>query len=59
MEGLEEKLFNFSKTTNGIILRNMQKLNTKKRSHLNYVLTKYIKKFSNVFTPVSGEVVSG
>ena len=35
-----------------MVLRNIQKLNTKKVSLLNDVLTKYIKKFSNVFSPV-------
>ena len=35
-----------------MVLRNIQKLNTKKVSQLNDVLTKYIKKFSNVFSPV-------
>ena len=52
MKGLREKSFNFSKATNDIILRNIRKLNTKKASKLNDVPTKYIKKFSDVFTPV-------
>ena len=52
MKGLGEKLFNFSKATNDIVLRNIQKLNTKKASQLNDVPTKYTKKFSDVFTPV-------
>ena len=46
------KSFNFSKATNDIVLRNIQKLNTKKASQLNDIPTKYIKKFSDVFTPV-------
>ena len=52
MKGLEEKSFNFSKATNDIVLRNIQKLNTKKASQLNDIPTKYIKKFCDVFTPV-------
>ena len=52
MKGLEKKSFNFSKATNDIVLRNIQMLNTKKASQLNDVPTKYIKKFSDVFTPV-------
>ena len=52
MKGLGEKLFSFSKATIDIVLRNMQKLNTRKASQLNDVPTKYIKKFSDVFTPV-------
>ena len=52
MKGLEEKSFNSSKTIIDIVLRNMQKLSTKKASQLNDIPTKYIKKFSNVFTPV-------
>ena len=52
MKGLGEKSFNFSKATNDIVLRNIQKLNTKKASQLNDVPTKYIKKFRDVFTPV-------
>ena len=52
MKGLGEKSFNFSKATNDIVLRNIQKLSTKKASQLNDVPTKYIKKFSDVFTPV-------
>ena len=52
MKGLGEKSFNFSKATNDIVLRNIQKLNTKKASQLNDVPTKYIKKFNDVFTPV-------
>ena len=52
MKGLGKKSFNFSKATNDIVLRNIQKLNTKKASQLNDVPTKYIKKFSDVFTPV-------
>ena len=52
MKGLEKKSFNFSKATNDIVLRNIQKLNTKKASQLNDIPTKYIKKFSDVFTPV-------
>ena len=52
MKGLREKSFNFSKATNDIVLRSIQKLNTKKSSQLNYIPTKYIKKFSDVFTPV-------
>ena len=52
MKGLGEKSFNFSKATNDIVLRNMQMLNTRKTSQLNDVPTKYIKKFSHVFTPV-------
>ena len=52
MKGLREKSFNFSKATNDIIQRNIQKLNTKKTSKLNDIPTKYIKKFSDVFTPV-------
>ena len=51
MKGLGEKSFNFSKVTNDVVLRNIQKLNTKKVSQLN-VPTKYIKKYSDVFTPV-------
>ena len=51
MKGLEKKSFNFSKATNDIVLRNIQKLNTKKASQLNDIPTKYIKKFSDVFTP--------
>ena len=52
MKVLGEKSFNFSKATNDIVLRNIQKLTTKKASQLNDVPTKYIKKFSNVFIPV-------
>ena len=52
MKGLEEKSFNFSKAANDIVLGNMLKLNTKKACQLNDVPTKYIKKFSDVFTPV-------
>ena len=52
MKSLGEKSFNFSKATNDIVLRNIKKLNTKKASQLNDVPTKYIKKFSDVFTPV-------
>ena len=52
MKGLGEKLFNFSKATNDIVLRNTQKLNTKHAAQLNDVATKYIKKFSDIFTPV-------
>ena len=52
MKGLQNKSFNFSKATNDIVLRNIQKLNTKKASQLNDIPTKYIKKFSDVFTPV-------
>ena len=52
MKGLEIKSLNFSKATNDIVLSNIQKLNTRKASQLNDILTKYIKKFSNVFTPV-------
>ena len=52
MKGLEEKLFSFSKAANDIVLRNMQKVNTKTASQLNDIPTKYIKKFSDVFTPV-------
>ena len=52
MKGLEEKLFKFSKATNDIVLRNIQKLNTKKVSQLNDIPTKCIKKFGDVFTPV-------
>ena len=51
-EGLGEKSFNFRKATNDIVLRNIQKLNTKKASQLNDVPTKYINKFRDVFTPV-------
>ena len=51
MKGLGEKSFNFSKVTNDVVLSNIQKLNTKKVSQLN-VPTKYIKKYSDVFTPV-------
>ena len=39
------------KGPNDIVLRNIQKLNTKKASQLNDIPTKYIKKFSDVFTP--------
>ena len=42
MKGLGENSFNFSKATNDIILRNIQKLNTKKASQLNDVPTKCI-----------------
>ena len=52
MKGLGEKLFNFSKATNDIVLRNTQKLNTKHAAQLNDVATKSIKKFSDIFTPV-------
>ena len=52
MKGLGEKSFNFSQATNDIVLRNVQKLNTKKACQLNDVPTKYVKKFSDVFTPV-------
>ena len=52
VKGLEQKLFNFSKATNDIVLRNIKKLNTLKASQLNDVPTKYIKKFNDVFTPV-------
>ena len=52
MKGLEKESFNFSKATNDIVLRNIQMLNTKKASQLNDVPTKYIKKSSDVFTPV-------
>ena len=51
MKGLGEKSLNFSKATNDIVLRNIQKSNTKKAPQLNDVPTKYIKKFSDVFTP--------
>ena len=56
MKGLGEKSFNFSKATNDIVLRNIQKLNTKKASQLNDAPTKYISKFSDVFTPVITDV---
>ena len=46
MKGLGKKSFNFSKATNVIVLRNLQKLKTKKASQLNDVPTKYFKKFS-------------
>ena len=52
MKGVRKKSFNFSKATNDTVLRNIQKLNTKKTSQLNAVPTKYIKKISDVFTPV-------
>ena len=52
MKGLGEKSFDFSKATNDIVLRNIQKLNAKKASQLNDIPTKYIKKFSDVFTAV-------
>ena len=52
MKGLGEKSFNFSKATNDIVLRNIKKLNTKKAYQWNDVPNKYIKKFSDVFTPV-------
>ena len=52
MKGLGKKSFSFSKATNDLVLKNIQKLNTKKASQLNNVPTKYIKKFSDVFTPV-------
>ena len=52
MKDLGEKSFNFSKATNDVVLRNILKLNTKKASQLNDVQTKYIKKLSDVFTPV-------
>ena len=52
MKSLGKKSFKFRKATNDIVLRNMQKLNTKKASQLNDVPTKYIKKFSDAFTPV-------
>ena len=35
IKGLGEKSFNFRKATNDIVLRNIQKLNTKKASQLN------------------------
>ena len=44
MKGLGEKSFNFSKATSDIVLRNIQKENTKKASQLNDVPTEYIKK---------------
>ena len=50
---LGEKSFNFSKATNDIVLRNIQKLNTRKASPLNDVPTKCIEKFSDVFTRVT------
>ena len=43
MKGLGEKLFNFNKATNDIVLWNIQKLNTKKASHLNDAPIKYIR----------------
>ena len=46
MKGLGKKSFNFSKATNVIVLRNIQKLKAKKASQLNDVPTKYFKKFS-------------
>ena len=52
MKGLGEKSFNFSKASNDIVLRNIQKLNTKKAPQLNDISIKYIKKFSDVFTPL-------
>ena len=52
MKDLQKKLFNFRKATNDIVLRNIQKLNTKNASQLNDIPTKYIKKFRDVFTPV-------
>ena len=54
MKGLGEKSFSFSKATNDIVLR--IKLNTKKASQLNDVPTEYIKKFSDVFTPVITDI---
>ena len=52
MKSLGEKSFNFSKATNDIVLRNIKKLNTEKTSQLNDVPIEYIKKVSDVFTPV-------
>ena len=52
MKGLEKKPYNLNKATNDIVLRNIQKLNTKKASQLTDVPTKHIRKFSDVFTPV-------
>ena len=54
MKGLGEKSFNFSKATNDIVLRNMQKFNTKKASQFNDVPTKYIKKFSTMHSILAG-----
>ena len=51
-KGVGGKSFNFSKATNDIVLRNIQKLNTKKAAQLNNVPTKHIEKFSDVFTSV-------
>ena len=50
MKGLREESFNFTKATNDIVLKNPQKLNTKKASQLNNVPTRHIKKFSDVIT---------
>ena len=50
MKGLREESFNFTKATNDIVLKNPQKLNTKKASQLNNVPTRQIKKFSDVIT---------
>ena len=52
MKSLEKKPYNLNKATNDIVLRNIQKLNTKKASQLTDVPTKHIRKFSDVFTPV-------
>ena len=51
MKVLGEKSFNFS-NINDRTIRNIKKLNTKKASQFTDVPTKYIKNFSNVFTPV-------
>ena len=48
MKGLEKKPYNLNKATNDIVLRNIQKLNTKKASQLTDVPTKHIRKFSDV-----------
>ena len=52
MNSPEEKSFNFSKATNYIAFRNIKKLNTKKASQFNDISTKYIDKFTDVFTRV-------
>ena len=52
MKSLGKKSFNFSKATNGIVIRNIKKLNNEKASQFNDVPAKYIKNL-NVFTPVA------
>ena len=43
MKSLGKKSFNFSKATNGIVIRNIKKLNNEKASQFNDVPAKYIK----------------